>query len=57
MDSSWFSKELGVKMLKDPDKIYGKEDQHIKYLIKNSKLIIQQHTQLQHVCQTTGAKR
>ena len=29
MDSSWFSKELGVKMLKDPDKIYGKEDQHI----------------------------
>ncbi|MEK4860606.1 MULTISPECIES: glycine betaine ABC transporter substrate-binding protein [Staphylococcus] len=29
MDSSWFSKELDVKMLKDPDKIYGKEDQHI----------------------------
>ncbi|MEX2948769.1 glycine betaine ABC transporter substrate-binding protein [Staphylococcus warneri] len=29
MDSSWFSKELDVKMLKDPEKIYGKEDQHI----------------------------
>lgn len=29
MEPSWFSKELDIKMLKDPDKIYGKDDQHI----------------------------
>ena len=28
MEPSWFSKELDVKMLKDPDNIYG-NNQHI----------------------------
>ena len=29
MEPSWFSKELDVKMLKDPDNIYGNNNQHI----------------------------
>ncbi|MFW3564763.1 glycine betaine ABC transporter substrate-binding protein [Staphylococcus caprae] len=29
MEPSWFSKELDIKMLKDPEKIYGKDDEHI----------------------------
>ncbi|MCD8871694.1 ABC transporter substrate-binding protein [Staphylococcus gallinarum] len=29
MDPSWIVNELDLKMLKDPDKIYGSDDQHI----------------------------
>lgn len=29
MEPSWFAKELDIKMLKDPERIYGKEDEHI----------------------------
>ncbi|MCD8879422.1 glycine betaine ABC transporter substrate-binding protein [Staphylococcus kloosii] len=29
MDPSWINKELDFKMLDDPDKVYGKQDQHI----------------------------
>ena len=29
MDPSWINKELDFKMLKDPEKIYGSNDQHI----------------------------
>ncbi|UDI77300.1 ABC transporter substrate-binding protein [Staphylococcus taiwanensis] len=29
MEPNWFSKELDIKMLKDPDNIYGNNNQHI----------------------------
>ncbi|PNZ30784.1 ABC transporter substrate-binding protein [Staphylococcus petrasii] len=35
MEPNWFSKELDVKMLKDPDKIYGSDHEHIN-LVFNS---------------------
>ncbi|PTF15908.1 glycine betaine ABC transporter substrate-binding protein [Staphylococcus devriesei] len=35
MEPSWFTKELDAKMLKDPDNIYGNNDQHID-LVFNS---------------------
>ena len=50
MEPSWFSKELDIKMLKDPEKIYGKDDEHINLVFnKISKMIILLHIRLQHV--------
>ena len=55
MEPSWFSKELDVKMLKDPDNIYGNNNQHIDLVFnKTLKRHIQLHTQLQHVWQMIG---
>ena len=57
MEPSWFSKELDIKMLKDPEKIYGKDDEHINLVFnKISKMIILLHIRLQHVFPIIGAK-
>ena len=58
MEPNWFSKELDVKMLKDPDKIYGNNKQHIDLVFNhNFKENIQRHMTLQHVWQKIGIKR
>ena len=50
MEPSWFSKELDIKMLKDPEKIYGKDDEHINLVFnKNFKDDHPLHIRLQHV--------
>lgn len=36
MEPNWFSKELDVKMLKDPDKIYGNNKQHIDLVFNHN---------------------
>lgn len=36
MEPSWFSKELDIKMLKDPEKIYGKDDEHINLVFNKN---------------------
>ena len=58
MEPNWFSKELDVKMLKDPDKIYGNNKQHIDLVFNhNFKENIQRHMTLQHVWQKIGIKK
>ena len=58
MEPNWFSKELDVKMLKDPDKIYGNNKQHIDLVFNhNFKEKHPAHMTLQHVWQKIGIKK